>query len=164
MTEHKITIRLPEDLATKLIAVADRHKTTRTAILLDLLATGIDQWEPAQLRTAPSDVARLDGAIEVLRLELSEAIERIDRVERRAVAQHRPAVSAQPRPAASDGKSAQPTPKPPDGETFTAQALADYLKLDVSAKNRSRALRSRGYEIAGGTKGLWRLAAPADET
>jgi hypothetical protein len=156
MPDSKITIRLPETLAAKLAEVADAHKVTRTAVLLDLLATGIETWEPAQQRTVPSNITRLDGAIEALRLELSEAIERIERIERRANAQPRPAVSAQPRPAESDDKNAQPEPTPP-GATYTAQELAVHLKLNVTAKNRSRAFRSRGYEIAGGTKGLWRL-------
>ena len=102
MPDSKITIRLPDELAAKLAATADRYEVTRTAILLDLLATGLDDWEPAQRRTAPSDVERLENAIEVLRLELAEAIERIDRVERRTVAQSRPTVSAQPRPAKLD--------------------------------------------------------------
>jgi hypothetical protein len=102
MPDSKITIRLPEDLAAKLTATADRHEVTRTAILLDLLVTGLDDWQPVGQRTAPSDVARLEGAIEVLRLELTEAVERIDRLERQANAQRRPAVSAQPRPATTD--------------------------------------------------------------
>jgi hypothetical protein len=104
MPDSKITIRLPETLAAKLSEVADRHSVTRTAILLDLLASGIDQWEPAQLRTSPSDVARLDGAIEVLRLELDEAIERIDRLERQANVQRRPTRKTVPQPSPHPGE------------------------------------------------------------
>lgn len=147
MPDSKITIRLPETLAAKLSEVAGRHEVTRTAILLDLLARGIDDWQPAQRRTAQSDVVRLEGAIEVLRLELTEAVERIDRLERRANAQRRPAVSAQPRPAASDA------------ETFTSEELADRLGFDPDDGNLGMKLKRRGYINISkrGAKGVWRL-------
>jgi hypothetical protein len=129
MPDSKITIRLPETIAAKLSEVADRHEVTRTAILLDLLATGLDDWQPAQRRTAPSDVVRLEGAIEVLRLELAEAIERIGRLERQTNAQHRPTVSAQPRPARS-------------GETgLTLGEAAHVIKLTQHESDRNYDLR-----------------------
>jgi predicted transcriptional regulator len=148
MPDSKITIRLPETIAAKLSEVADRHEVTRTAILLDLLATGLDDWQPARQRTAPPDVARLDGAIEVLRLELTEAIERIDRLERQANAQRRPTVSAQPRPTASDGK------------TFTTQELADRFGWD--ATNAARYARRDGWIEVGkqGKSILWSQVKP----
>jgi hypothetical protein len=140
MPDSKITIRLPETIAAKLSEVADAHKVTRTAILLDLLARGIDDWQPAQRRTAPSDVVRLEGAIEDLRLELAEAIERIGRLERQANAQRRPTVSAQPRPKAKQAET---------GRTLGEAAHAIKLTQKPTDRNYDlRCQRKHGMKLA----------------
>lgn len=142
----KITIRLPDELAAKLSEVANHHETTRTAILLDLLATGIDTWQPAQSRPTASDADRLDRAIELLQLELAEAIERIDRLERRS-----DAVQRSPKPQSMTTMIDPPTYST---DTYTSAEVAAIEGIDRS--NVGRDAPARGWVKVG--RNQWRRA------
>jgi hypothetical protein len=77
-----LSIRLPEDLADRLDAVAKQHGTTRTAVLVEVLDAAIDTWQPATHSATRPQHDTLSGAIETIRIELDETIDRVARLER----------------------------------------------------------------------------------
>jgi predicted DNA-binding protein len=77
-----LSIRLPEDLADRLDAVARQHGTTRTAVLIEILDGAIDTYSPATHSATRPQHDTLSGAIETIRIELDETIDRVARLER----------------------------------------------------------------------------------
>jgi hypothetical protein len=143
---QQISIRIPTALLQEIETIAQDANIPRSQAIVDALHRGLGRVTQAESQAESR--ANHDGAIEVLRLELAEAIERIGRLERQANAQPRPTVSAQPRPALSDG------------QTFTTRELADRLGIDRS--NASRDLKKRGFERVGkrGKSILWAEVKP----
>jgi hypothetical protein len=143
---QQISIRLPTALLQEIETIAQDANIPRSQAIIEALQRGLGRVPQAESQAESR--ANHDGAIEVLRLELTEAVERIDRLERQANAQHRPTVSAQPRPTASDG------------QTFTTQELADRFGWD--ATNAARYARRAGWIEVGkrGKSILWSQVNP----
>ena len=143
-----LSIRLPQDLADRLDEVATRHGITRTAVLTEILAGAIKTFQPARqpaTRTAtrPHD-DMLSGAIEAIRIELDETIDRVARLERAT----RPATQTATR--LHDDATR-------DAQTLTTQELIE--RYGWSPKNGTRNARKNGW-IEVGQKGkeiVWRL-------
>ena len=142
-----LSIRLPEDLADRLGKVADLHRMTRTAVLIEILDGAIDTWKPA---THPQDDVQddtLHGAVETIRLELDETIERVARLERVTRLQHN---------TQDTSKTAQHDSGTPS-ETYSAKDLAIALGLNPDDTNLGTKLKTRGYRNLKpkGGKGVW---------
>jgi predicted DNA-binding protein len=142
-----LSIRLPEDLADRLDAVARQHGTTRTAVLIKVLDAAIDTYSPATHSATRPQHDTLSGAIETIRIELDETIDRVARLERAT------------RTATQTARQKQDDVTR-DGQTFTTRELADRFGLDHS--NASRDLKKLGFVRIGnvGKMGLWAQVNP----
>lgn len=126
-----LSIRLPQELADRLGEVSTRYEMTRTAVLIEILAGAIDTYSPATHQQSILQHDTLSGAIEALRIELDETIERVDRLER--------ATRLATQPAKQTAQS--------DGETFTTRELAARFGWD--ATNAARNARKNGWVEVG---------------
>jgi hypothetical protein len=140
-----LSIRLPQELADRLGEVATRYEMTRTAVLIEILTGAIDTWQPAATHSATRPQHdTLSGAIETIRIELDETIDRVARLERAT----RPATQTATR--LHDDATR-------DAQTLTTQELID--RYGWSPKNGTRNARKNGW-IEVGQKGkeiVWRL-------
>jgi predicted DNA-binding protein len=141
-----LSIRLPEDLADRLDAVARQHGTTRTAVLIEILDGAIDTYSPATHSATRPQHDTLSGAIETIRIELDETIDRVARLERAT----RPATQPATHIARQTHDEATR-----DGKTFTTQELIDLYGW--SPKNGTRNARKNGWIEVGqqGREILW---------
>jgi hypothetical protein len=144
-----LSIRLPQELADRLGEVATRYEMTRTAVLIEILTGAIDTWQPATHSATRPQHDTLSGAIETIRIELDETIDRVARLERAT----RPATQPATHIARQTHDEATR-----DGKTFTTQELID--RYGWSAKNGTRNARKNGWvEVGKSREGVivWRL-------
>lgn len=119
-----LSIRLPQELADRLGEVATRYEMTRTAVLIEILTGAIDTWQPATHSATRPQHDTLSGAIETIRIELDETIDRVARLERAT------------RPATQTAK-----PRDPDKPGRSLGQIAFDLKLTQKPTDRNYDLR-----------------------
>ena len=132
---QQISIRIPTALLQEIETIAQDANIPRSQAIIEALQRGLGRVTQAESQAESR--ANHDGAIEVLRLELTEAVERIDRLERQANAQRRPTVSAQPRPATTDK---------PEGTMTQADVLRTIGIARTTARDRAK---KAGLSLAG---------------
>jgi hypothetical protein len=135
---QQISIRIPTALLQEIETIAQDANIPRSQAIIEALQRGLGRVTQAESQAESR--ANHDGAIEVLRLELTEAVERIDRLERQANAQRRPTVSAQPRPKAKQAET---------GRTLGEAAHAIKLTQKPTDRNYDlRCQRKHGMKLA----------------
>ena len=123
-----LSIRLPEDLADRLEAVARQYNMTRTAVLIEVLDEAIETYSPATQQQSIVQHDTLSGAIEALRIELDETIDRVARLERATQLATRPATQTARQPA---------RPRDPDKPGRSLGQIAFDLKLTQKPTDRN---------------------------
>ena len=142
--KRTISIRLGDDLLDRLDRNATQYAVSRTEIIESILQQAIDTWSPAAAPVPPETVS---GAIEDIRLELTEIFERLDRLDRVAAA-------AAPTPTPTETEPAIIAAAPT--ETLTTGQLCD--RYGWTMKNAARSAKRLGWVPVGksGRETVWR--------